>query len=378
MRPPAVDLPDPLKQPPPDRKADRGGQGAPNAPIANADDLLAQMAGEEVDRLIAEARVEINPGEVEADPAPARQDAQFRSEPSPSRLAPFTGPEQSRRSRAPRAKAPPPAAPPALLTNPNDLALDDLFKQIGGDMAPLNPAAHPDEPISPSNTDQASPGNSGAALEQSLTARAQELIDRAKWEAVQDGILPAGPEAAADRASFATAAMEKAAPAREKPAPARVAEPPSVAEALAAEMEEDERIHAGVAKLATARDSIEAGKNAGSPSGLNVTGVAVVGVEEIVPGQAPPQPAVKAAESPSAAAGAAAPVEAAMEAVTANAPQIDPAAEEREPLLLRFLEWLNAPLANLSDSARAALGKVAIATTVNALAVLLYVLVFRR
>jgi hypothetical protein len=57
---------------------------------------------------------------------------------------------------------------------------------------------------------------------------------------------------------------------------------------------------------------------------------------------------------------------------------IEERAEARVPLLVRVLEWMNAPLAGLSESARAALGKVAIMTSVNAAAVLVYVLVFRK
>jgi hypothetical protein len=47
------------------------------------------------------------------------------------------------------------------------------------------------------------------------------------------------------------------------------------------------------------------------------------------------------------------------------------------PLFLRPLEWINAPFAAIPDAARAALGKVAIATLINAVAVLAYVILFR-
>ena len=48
------------------------------------------------------------------------------------------------------------------------------------------------------------------------------------------------------------------------------------------------------------------------------------------------------------------------------------------PLYLKPLEWLNAPLDALPESWRDALGKVAILTLVNAIAVLLYVALFRH
>jgi hypothetical protein len=48
------------------------------------------------------------------------------------------------------------------------------------------------------------------------------------------------------------------------------------------------------------------------------------------------------------------------------------------PLYLKPLEWLNAPLMAAPLTVREIIGKVAIVTLVNALAVLLYVLMFRR
>jgi hypothetical protein len=49
-----------------------------------------------------------------------------------------------------------------------------------------------------------------------------------------------------------------------------------------------------------------------------------------------------------------------------------------EPFLVRVLEWMNAPFAALSDRARDTIGMLAVLTFFNALAVLLYVLMFRR
>jgi hypothetical protein len=57
---------------------------------------------------------------------------------------------------------------------------------------------------------------------------------------------------------------------------------------------------------------------------------------------------------------------------------MDAANEKSLPLYLKPLEWLNAPFDALPDTAREAIGKVALLTFFNALAVLIYVLVFRR
>jgi hypothetical protein len=48
------------------------------------------------------------------------------------------------------------------------------------------------------------------------------------------------------------------------------------------------------------------------------------------------------------------------------------------PLLLRPLVWINAPLDFLPEGIRAGVGKVALITFFNALAILAYVLIFRR
>ena len=54
-----------------------------------------------------------------------------------------------------------------------------------------------------------------------------------------------------------------------------------------------------------------------------------------------------------------------------DAPPID-------PLYVRILEAINAPLAACSDDVRAAVGKIAILTAVNSLAILIYVCFFRH
>jgi hypothetical protein len=51
---------------------------------------------------------------------------------------------------------------------------------------------------------------------------------------------------------------------------------------------------------------------------------------------------------------------------------------ERVPFYVRMLEWINAPFDALPDGARDAIGKVAVMTLVNAVAILIYVLFFRH
>jgi hypothetical protein len=74
-------------------------------------------------------------------------------------------------------------------------------------------------------------------------------------------------------------------------------------------------------------------------------------------------------------------LDASVEAVAAVGAEID-AQQETEadelPIYLRPLEWINAPLDHCPSAVREAFGKIAILTLFNSLAVLLYVLIFRR
>jgi hypothetical protein len=343
---------------------------------------LAQLAGQEVDRLLAEA--DVRPVTAAGEGGPDGMNA-----------------ERGRRASAVGSSASSAAAAEAAVTagvEMADVAIDDLFKQIGGGVvspgsraaAPSDGLARPRGPAPAKGDPRVAMGaaagtseESEEALEESLTARAQQLIDEARREAEPEGISAVGPEAAADRASFeAAAAVAAGARSSADPSPSesRGTAESSVADALAAEMEQDERVHANaVARLAAARDSADAAKQVGGPAGLAVTGVAVVGEDggENAVGQKPEagsrqseiavdrgatEEAASAGQMTDASGGAGAEVE----------------SDDSEPLLVRLLEWLNAPLDGLSDGARAAIGKAAIVTMVNALGVLVYVLIFRR
>jgi len=63
---------------------------------------------------------------------------------------------------------------------------------------------------------------------------------------------------------------------------------------------------------------------------------------------------------------------------TDASPQIDLGSAPRLPFFLRPLEWLSAPLDPWPDQIRDLLGKVGLMTLINALAVIAYVLIFRR
>lgn len=335
----AVDLGDPL-------------QGRGDHALNSADDLLAQLAGEEVDRLLSEAdghpvaarNVDIPPA---APPAPA---------PAPAAVAPS--------STSPASPAP--AAKPAAKFDPNEAALDDLFNQLNSAEIPIPPpaAAKVKEkagPVSEASLDDlfdqlnaAEIAVPGAAPAAPAPAADADAISRAML-----GDAPASADAAPSGTPVSAESVEETLAQR---AQALIAEarrqneaevtaggavqPPSAADALAAEMDADDRAHSAALRrmkdapaTAPAADAAEAGAD-----------VAVID-----------------------------------EAAVEHAADLDDQAAvdaenvaDRVPLIVRLLEWLNAPLSGLPDSVREALGKVALVTTFNSLAVLLYVLIFRR
>jgi hypothetical protein len=236
----AVDLPDPMGLPP------AGAAGA-----LGADDLLAQMAGEEIDRLLAEAEKDIAPP---PDPQPISSIAD--DNPPPHESAP-AGPEAFEIKREE--------------TEGLSNLLDDLLKD-----APPEEAAPVAVPAAPA--------------EQTASIESNEIEDIDETLAAEHAALLAPVEAAApEEKAIANSAASPV------PAPA----------ALAAAAEEP--------------------RSASEP--------AAVSSDE---------------------------------------------AGESLPVWLAPLEWINAPLADCSNIWRELIGKVAILTAINALAVIAYVTFIRR
>jgi hypothetical protein len=59
-------------------------------------------------------------------------------------------------------------------------------------------------------------------------------------------------------------------------------------------------------------------------------------------------------------------------------PPVPARSSRRISVLVKILEWINSPMLLFPDAVREAIGKVAILTTFNAAAVIVYVMVFRR
>lgn len=272
MSRPEIDLDDPVKS-------------SDSAASNSADDLLAQLAGDEVDRMLSEA------------------DAAAPETHNVDRPVPETIPPVASAPVHPEFYTPPDAAQrnPNAVLEATEAALDDLLDEAD---AAKTASSMPESSHAPAASTQ--------SIEDVITQRAQDLISQARIE--EGGDLPA-------------------------PAFDSTGEPLSAADALAAEMEADERAHL---------DALMRMKATGAPP------------------QAPEAPTEPA--------------------LPPSAPEIDedkvdfspPSRADRTPLLVRILEWINAPLAGLSDNVRAAIGKVAIVTMLNAVGVFLYVILFRH
>ncbi|HEX3355680.1 MAG TPA: hypothetical protein VHS31_01770 [Tepidisphaeraceae bacterium] len=262
-----VDLPDPSEA------------STTPAPVASADDLLSQLAGDEIDRLLAEAEVE------KGSAAPA--DA---TPPEPVADAPAADVTPTpARNETPE------------ITSAGDDPLDVLHKELAG-MEPVVPTA-PITPHVPQPTPEIAPPD-----DSQLDDLFKELAD-------------------------APAAKTEA------PAPAPAAPATTIADPSAAAKELDEAIAKGSA------DAL---------------------------------PEVKSAESETSQAekDALTQVVEAIDSKTDNLPDLEtPGAV---PFYLKPLVWLNAPMMLLPDALRDAVGKIAILTLVNAVAVYAYVMLFRK
>jgi hypothetical protein len=261
----------------------------------NADDLLAQLAGEEVDRLLSEA-----------DDAPSGKKGDFDL----------------------------PGAGSADL-NPADEAeasLDELFSELNAD------------------TEIASRVKAAPAAPAPVAAPIP----------VQPPTAPLAAPVAKSAPPTAAPPVPTITPSQPAPVAATASEPASAADALAAEMEEDAREHAaalrrmkGDAAPAQPAPAPAAAPTAPpAPEPETVAGLELVAESEVTSG-----------------------ITIDLQAI---ADQAADAANSREPFLVRVLELINAPLAGFSETMRAAIGKIALVTTLNAVGVFIYVLVFRR
>lgn len=260
----ALDLPDPLEQP-------STGTSTP----ASADDLLSQLAGDEIDRLLAEAETE-RPGATATAPEPAPSAANETIPQDPPAAL----------DRAPFAAAAPENHAVAE-------QLDALFSQLDqSDSAPSADAPSADAPVA----DAPAPASAADAL----TVAQADPLDQA---------------------------ISQAAP------------------SLLPRINEDQTSGSSNEASAAPVAGSDAGTTAAERSLLDAI-----------------NPTAQAEDS---------------EAEQSAELDID-ALDAPLPIYFKPLVWINAPFDALSPGLRESLGKAAVLTLVNAIAVLLYVLIFRR
>ena len=259
-----VDLPDPLDAPPP-------------SSLSGTDDLLAQLAGDEIDRLLAEADLEQQKLTATATPPPPK----LATTSEPAAVAP------AENAAPPAAPATAPAADPGMAV-PGDDELDALLSKIEESAPPPPARKSATLPSAPANTAPTADGD------------AKSLVDRVPDILAQFPV----PADAAKGAVGAAAGATGAAAAVAAPTPSDTTDVMSAAERDALK----------IAELGDEPDAATAGSEDGG----------------------------------------------------------------RFAPLIKLLEALNAPLSFIPDALRDTLGKVAIVTLVNSIAVLVYVLFVRH
>ena len=322
----AVDLPDPLD-----------AQSTANA--AGMDDLLAQLAGDEIDRLLAEAEAE-TPRRPETPPPPAppagRSDTDFEAATPPPNPTAFDG-----------AAAPAPAT--AASVDPFAADVAGVIGSPWSSATPIAPARSdvrrgtvpvPADPIAaPWTAADVPPAESDPTT---FNEQATDL------HATVEGVAAHLPAGATSDVTWPPAATANT--------PTSVFPPGAVEQVLAAEA-------AGLL---------------GTPPGVPPTDLPPAG-SSLSPSEAAFATTAAERSALDAAATAATPTAAAaLPYATPGGEGTDAGDPDGLPFYLRPFELMNAPLAACPDWVRDAVGKVAILTLVNALGVLAYVLLFGR
>lgn len=348
-----VDLPDPLEQP-------------SSPPGAGADDLLSQLAGDEIDRLLAEA--ERAPGGPEMRRDAAAEPEEDELEADEETVVAQSAEKPDLLDESPAAVAMPAAE--AVMDEIVDTAAD-VSNQLDELIAQLD-----DKPAEQTKTIAAEESNVSAAALPPTAEVAPEAIekgvsadelDQVLSQAATSAVAEASAESVVEDAVATTAASQAAPVSDVPPAPAHDPAPAAVAEVQLSAPQVDPP----VSEKASVPAEIKAPAPAAKPEtpaapGQPISATAAASVVEAE---------TSAAERSLLDTALAGTPEGADEA-HADLSDIDnlpPAV----PIYLKPLVWFNAPFAAMSESKRESLGKIAVVTTINAIAVLLYVLIFR-
>ncbi|HEY8666693.1 MAG TPA: hypothetical protein VIL86_08520 [Tepidisphaeraceae bacterium] len=314
-----VDLPDPLDQP-------------AMATSAGADDLLSQLAGDEIDRMLAEADVESGEGEAGSDAAGGRTSSEINptQDPNPNVGASVETVAASAESVAARAS--------------------DAESSVSAELDQLFAEMTEQDRENPVGNEQAAPGESAAVSASAPPAAVKSAPEPASISAQATPAEKSGSDSAELDALFNELTKEGDATAgRGAVSPA----PPGTSDAQPSPQQVDREIASAAGALQE-----QLAQAADDDSTSHAEREALVEKSEATAAAATTDAAEDAAEV------------------------LEYAAPEEEqsalPMYLKPLEWLNAPLAACPESVREAIGKVAILTLLNGAGLLAYVLIFRR
>lgn len=324
------DLPDPLDTP----------VSGPTPPVGNPDDLLSQLADEAIDKLIADSEHGVS------SPSPSAE----RGKPVPPRESEPTNSQSNVQS-----------------------ALDAVFDQLDvNEAAAAQSTAAESEMTESAAAPVASPEPAGVEPEPVEEEVPAERATDVGTSAVVDA--PVG-EPAVDEPAAAPAPVEQPA---DQPAHTAADEGLVVADLLDDPDAIDAAASSGfVAEPAAEEPEPTPEEQTPQPTPGAPAPVAAAPKEAAtaVPVTAAPSEPAAPAASPEQG-GRGADVKALLDEAVASAPSDQPSAVVA--MLLLPLRVLNAPFAGLSDRTRDALGQIGIVTLLNAIAVLAYVLMFRR
>jgi hypothetical protein len=361
---------------------------------ASADDLLSQLAGDEIDRILAEADVELPPASEGGDGAHPLMDAaidQHSVNKQPAATAPSARQQSSGRA-SPRATggasaSSTSAAPPArgASSPPRAPVASTASARIA---APALGAQFPTVPIDddPANIASLEPTLTATVpieAENGLEAQLDDLLS------ILEGAAPSI-DVSIQAAPLPDLTPEEAALLGEEPDPIRgpkfvpTAQAPAVRELQGAADEAALDLDLDASPFVPS-DGAAAGKvirsvDVDAPAGAPALDAASAASARRSPTDEPAALVVDHDDDMSDRERNALDLDAdsSPRAALANLAGMDLADDEPAPLWLRPLMWLNAPLDQCPEAVRELIGKIAILTIFNAIAVMIYVVFFRR
>jgi hypothetical protein len=357
-------------------------------PLASADDLLSQMAGEEIDRLLAEADVEVAKSAARNTPL---SNGTTTDSPAPTFASSIPTVLDPRPTNAPNSKSSESNVPASeTLASAHDARasgisadagsagvdiaaslepdLDELFAELtqndppSSAVGPAEAASAVSRSAEPSSAVEPTAGLSDADLKVALNA----VVDESKAvPSAGDGSIRGESGELAGRESTVDATVE---PSPVANAVGHVSDDPSAADAHRGDSPAAES-HAGDNDA-----NMHGGADMRDPGDLHDPEAHRVAQLLNEHADNPGHPAIVNAAMHG--------VDGSLEALNADAPaggrKFSPDLSVVFSVLYTVLEWINAPMDAYPDSLREGLGWIGVVTFLNAIAVLIYVMLFKR